>query len=126
MTQFAVGQKVKIKEGGWGFHPAHVGKIVTIHGVTAGGRYTTEEGLSDPHIMTTHTARQTSVDGRSFEAVADDSNADKIRAINVLIKAEDQRIADAQATIDNAKAVKGRLNGQRQVLVACLLKEFDV
>lgn len=117
MSEFKVGQKVKIIEGGWGMHPCHVGLVVTIAEINSSGRYTTEETLVND--FATHY-------GRSFEAVDTGSNAEQIRAINVLIKAEDQRIADAQAIIENAKAAKARLNGRRQVLVASLLKEFDV
>lgn len=124
--KFAVGQKVKIKEGGWGFHPAHVGKVVTIHSITESGRYTTEEHLTDPHVSMDHIARRGSVDGNSFEAITPESTADKIRAINSLIKVELARIAEAETVIDNAEQVKARLNGQRQVLVATLLRELDV
>jgi len=123
--QFAVGQKVKITVGGWGFHPVHKGKIVTIHSITGSGRYTTEETLTDATTTLPHVGRQTSVDGRSFEAVKPESNADKIRAINVLIKAEQTRIAEADATIEAAERVKSGLNRQRQILVAALLKELD-
>lgn len=126
MTQkFAVGQKVKIKEGGWGFHPIHEGKIVTIHSITAGGRYTTEEALSDPAIHSIHFKRETSVDGRSFEAI-EATHADQIRAINAQIREKQMGVDVAKLLVTTREREKETLVRERQVLIARMLKELDV
>lgn len=58
MSEFKVGDKVKIVRGGWGIHDKHEGKIVTIAEVGAsaayaggstGGSYKIKEYLDDEH-----------------------------------------------------------------------------
>lgn len=66
---FKPGDKVEIIEGGWGIHPAHVGKIVTIHSMTDTGRYTTEETLTALGVHTVHHARCNAAAGSSFRLV---------------------------------------------------------
>lgn len=128
MSNFKVGQKVRIKESGWGFHSVHVGKVVTIHSVAPSGRYTTEETLTSDRISMTHLARQTFVDGNSFEAIEPKelSSADKIRAINARIKEAGEAVDRANRCVELAEANKETLKAERQVLIAVMLRELDV
>jgi hypothetical protein len=64
---FKAGDKVRIREGGWGIHPAHVGKIVTIHANKGNGRYTTVESLTDHATSFPHIGKESTADYRSFE-----------------------------------------------------------
>lgn len=104
---FKVGDKVEIIEGGWGIHPAHVGKIVTIHSITANGRYTTEETLTHEGVFSVHTKRSSSADGRSFRLV---EPANKVHsAVNQIMELNKQIRA---------------LRDQKQALVAQLTREL--
>lgn len=128
MSKFKVGQKVRIKESGWGFHSVHVGKVVTIHSVSPDGRYTTEESLTDDRISLPHTARYTSVNGNSFEAIEakELTSADKIRAINARIKEASEAVSRAKRVVELAESNKETLKAERQVLIAAMLRELDV
>lgn len=133
MSIFKVGQKVKIVQGGWGIHPKFVGQVVTIHSIIFGSqpedtRYTTEETLAHPELRVPHVAKATSANGKSFEAVPESqlSTADQIRAINGRIRIKDDSIELKKAAIAIDETHKARLNQERQVLVAKLLRELDV
>ena len=118
MTQvqvFKKGDKVKIIEGGWGIHPRHIGKIVTIHSVieSADGktRYTTEESFTEG--LSTHRGRHTSARGESFELVSPAVKPeDAIRVLNVQLE-----------ELDAQRAV---LMAERRTLVAALLEDLKV
>jgi len=88
MTQeFKAGDKVRIVKGGWGIHPEHVGKVVTIHACADGGRYTIKETLEDPSVYFTHTAEQSHAGFQSFELLkASPTDLERVREINELIR----------------------------------------
>lgn len=100
--QFKAGDKVRIIEGGWGIHPAHVGKIVTIHASKGNGRYTTVESLTSLTSVASsfpHVGKESSADYRSFELVSTAPNTfERVREINNLIRelqAEKAALVDA-------------------------------
>ncbi|ATW58319.1 hypothetical protein CNR37_00112 [Pseudomonas phage ventosus] len=88
MTQFKAGDKVRIVQSGWGIHPAHVGKEVTIHSHTTSGRYTIVETLSSQDVFTRHEGKLNAADGRSFELIkpATATTLEQIEALNETLR----------------------------------------
>lgn len=116
--QFAVGQKVKIVEGGWGVHPHHIGQIVTIRQVFWDSTsYSLEEDLGKGTQSNQHGPTMRA-DGRSFEAIVGVATTELIREVNARIKAKD---VEFEALI----AQKDALKSERQRLIATLLKELE-
>lgn len=89
MTQFKAGDKVRIIEGGWGIHPIHIGKIVTIHRVVKGEkpRYELKETLSDAAVHSVFRSMDSTARGESFELVqVATTDIERVREINKLIR----------------------------------------
>lgn len=88
MTQFKSGDKVRIVQSGWGIHPAHVGKEVTIYERLVNGRYTIVETLASPDIFTRHEGKLNAADGRSFELIkpATATTLEQIEALNETLR----------------------------------------
>lgn len=116
MKQFKVGDKVKIVEGGWGIHPCHEGKIVTIAACGEFNRYTWKEDLtSDEAGGYNQRAGQATADYRSFELVEDIPTVDLIREVNQQIH---QETVAHEARLTALKA-------NRDALVVLLLEELQ-
>ena len=116
MAQFEVGNKVKIVQGGWGIHPAFVGRIVTIARVTLSGNYSIEENLNCPMTGVSQLGNQVFACSESFEPAAPEkTTTDKIREVN-------QRIH--QEAVAHELCVSA-LKAERDALVETLMEELQ-
>lgn len=116
MAQFEVGDKVKVVQGGWGIHPAFVGRIVTIARVTLSGNYSIAENLNCPRTSVTQLGTQVFACEESFELVVPEkTTTDLIREVN-------QRIHQATVAHEARLTV---LKAERDALVVVLLEELQ-
>lgn len=116
MKQFKVGDKVKVVQGGWGIHPAFVGRTVTIARVTLSGMYSVKENLNCPETGVSQLGNQIHASWESFELVVPEkTTTDKIREVN-------QRIH--QEAIAHELCVSA-LKAERDALIETLMEELQ-
>lgn len=115
MVQFKVGDKVMIVEGGWGIHPSHEGKVVTIASFD-GHRYTwVEDLISEGKDGFFQRGGYATADGRSFKLLDEVGTIELIRQVN-------QRIHQ-EGVAHEARLTA--LKAERDVLVAALMEELQ-
>lgn len=115
MAQFEVGDKVKVVQGGWGIHPAFVGRIVTIARVTLSGNYSIAENLNCPKTGLSQLGNQIYACTEAFELAAPATTTDLIREVNQQIH---------QETVAH-EARLAALKAERDVLIETLMEELQ-